>query len=131
VLETSRHVLDVLLARGYEVHYQQFVGGRDYLSWSETSADGLIEPRVTDATRRPSLHRPRRTSVCSPDTHSIVMSLHVPALHPRIGPNCRTADDIEKLSGNRRIFDLACARWPGQEVERNPAVRNPLGTDRY
>lgn len=43
VLETSRHMRDVLLARGYEVHYQQFIGGHDYLSWRETIADGLIE----------------------------------------------------------------------------------------
>jgi len=31
-----------LLAKGYEVHYQQFVGGHDYLSWRGTFADGLI-----------------------------------------------------------------------------------------
>jgi enterochelin esterase family protein len=43
VLETSRHMRDVLRAKGYEVHYQQFVGGHDYLSWRETLADGLIE----------------------------------------------------------------------------------------
>ncbi len=43
VLEMSRHMRDVLLAKGYEVHYQQFVGGHDYLSWRETFADGLIE----------------------------------------------------------------------------------------
>jgi enterochelin esterase-like enzyme len=42
VLETSRHMRDVLLAKGYEVHYQQFVGGHDYLSWRGTLADGLI-----------------------------------------------------------------------------------------
>jgi enterochelin esterase-like enzyme len=42
VLETSRHMRDVLLAKGYEVHYQQFVGGHDYLSWRGTFADGLI-----------------------------------------------------------------------------------------
>jgi enterochelin esterase family protein len=33
---------DVLLAKGYEVHYQQFVGGHDYLSWRGTFADGLL-----------------------------------------------------------------------------------------
>jgi enterochelin esterase-like enzyme len=43
VLETSRHMRDVLLAKGYEVHYEQFVGGHDYLSWRGTFADGLIE----------------------------------------------------------------------------------------
>jgi enterochelin esterase family protein len=42
VLETSRHMRDVLLAKGYEVHYQQFVGGHDYLSWRGTFADGLV-----------------------------------------------------------------------------------------
>ena len=42
-LETSRHMRDVLLAKGYEVYYQQFVGGHDYLSWRGTLADGLIE----------------------------------------------------------------------------------------
>jgi enterochelin esterase-like enzyme len=42
ILETSRHMRDVLLAKGYEVHYQQFVGGHDYLSWRGTFADGLM-----------------------------------------------------------------------------------------
>jgi len=28
--------------QSYEVHYQQFVGGHDYLSWRGTLADGLI-----------------------------------------------------------------------------------------
>jgi len=43
ILETSRNMRDVLLAKGYEVHYQQFVGGHDYLSWRGTLADGLID----------------------------------------------------------------------------------------
>lgn len=38
----SRHMRDVLLAKGYEVHYQEFQGGHDYLSWRGTLADGLI-----------------------------------------------------------------------------------------
>lgn len=42
ILEPSRHMRDVLLAKGYEVHYQEFVGGHDYLSWRGTLADGLI-----------------------------------------------------------------------------------------
>jgi enterochelin esterase-like enzyme len=42
ILEPSRHMRDLLLAKGYEVHYQEFVGGHDYLSWRGTLADGLI-----------------------------------------------------------------------------------------
>ncbi len=42
ILSTSRHLRDVLLAKGYEVHYQEFNGGHDYLSWRGTLADGLI-----------------------------------------------------------------------------------------
>jgi hypothetical protein len=43
VLETSRHMRDVPLAKGYQVHYyQQFVGDHDYLSWRGTFANGLI-----------------------------------------------------------------------------------------
>jgi len=43
ILEPSRHMRDVLLAKGYEVHYQQFIGGHDYLSWRGTLADGLMD----------------------------------------------------------------------------------------
>jgi|ERR1051326_3605544 enterochelin esterase family protein len=42
ILETTRHLRDVLLAKGYDVHYQQFVGGHDGLSWRGMLADGLI-----------------------------------------------------------------------------------------
>jgi enterochelin esterase family protein len=42
ILEPSRHMRDVLLAKGYEVHYQQFASGHDYLNWRGTLADGLI-----------------------------------------------------------------------------------------
>jgi enterochelin esterase family protein len=42
ILEPSRQMRDVLMAKGYEVHYQQFVGGHDYLSWRGTFADGLL-----------------------------------------------------------------------------------------
>ena len=41
ILESTRHLRDVLLAKGYQVHYQQFVGGHDGLSWRGTLADGL------------------------------------------------------------------------------------------
>ena len=42
ILESTRYLRDVLLAKGYQVHYQQFVGGHDGLSWRGTLADGLI-----------------------------------------------------------------------------------------
>jgi enterochelin esterase family protein len=42
ILEPSRHMRDVLLAKGYEVHYQESVGGHDYLSWRGSLADGLL-----------------------------------------------------------------------------------------
>jgi enterochelin esterase family protein len=42
LLGSSRHFRDVLRAKGYEVFYQEFIGGHDYVSWRETLADGLI-----------------------------------------------------------------------------------------
>jgi enterochelin esterase family protein len=38
----SRHVRDVLLAKGYEVAYREFPGGHDYFWWIESLAEGLI-----------------------------------------------------------------------------------------
>lgn len=42
ILEPNRHLRDVLIAKGYEVHHYEFAGGHDYLSWRGTLADGLI-----------------------------------------------------------------------------------------
>jgi enterochelin esterase family protein len=42
ILTSSRHLRDVLLAKGYEVHYDEFYGGHDFLSWRGSLADGLI-----------------------------------------------------------------------------------------
>jgi enterochelin esterase-like enzyme len=53
ILEMSRHLRDVLLAKGYGVTYQEFPGGHDYLSWRESLADGLIALlRATDSAGR-------------------------------------------------------------------------------
>jgi len=42
ILEATRQMRDVLLAKGYSVHYQQFVGGHDDVVWRGAFADGLI-----------------------------------------------------------------------------------------
>ena len=42
ILFCTRTLRDVLRAKGYEVHFQEFSGGHDYLSWRGTLADGLI-----------------------------------------------------------------------------------------
>jgi enterochelin esterase family protein len=42
ILDATRHLRDVLLAKGYRVRYQQFVGGHSELSWRGTLADALI-----------------------------------------------------------------------------------------
>jgi enterochelin esterase-like enzyme len=42
ILETTRTLRDVLMAKGYEVHYQQSVSGHDNPNWRGTFADGLI-----------------------------------------------------------------------------------------
>lgn len=41
ILEATRQLRDVLLAKGYDVQFQQFVGGHDGLSWRGKFADGL------------------------------------------------------------------------------------------
>ena len=42
ILIPNRDLRNTLIAKGYEVHYQQFQGAHDYLSWRGTLADGLI-----------------------------------------------------------------------------------------
>jgi enterochelin esterase family protein len=42
ILFCTRTLRDVLRAKGYEVQYQEFAGGHDYLAWRGTLADGLI-----------------------------------------------------------------------------------------
>ena len=40
--QDGAYLSELLLAKGYEVHYQQFNSGHDYLNWRGTLADGLI-----------------------------------------------------------------------------------------
>ena len=42
ILFCTRTLRDVLRAKGYEVHFEEFEGGHDYLSWRGTLAHGLI-----------------------------------------------------------------------------------------
>lgn len=42
ILEANRQLRDVLLAKGYEVYYRQFVGGHDFVSWRVMLGDGLL-----------------------------------------------------------------------------------------
>ena len=51
ILETSRHLRDVLRAKGYEVQYREFAGGHDYLTWRGSLADGLLALAQTRTTR--------------------------------------------------------------------------------
>lgn len=42
LLVATRHLRDVLRAKGYVVHHAEFNGGHDYICWRGTLADGLI-----------------------------------------------------------------------------------------
>jgi enterochelin esterase-like enzyme len=42
ILETNRHLSDVLLGKGYRVHYREFNGGHEYINWRGHLANGLI-----------------------------------------------------------------------------------------
>ncbi len=42
ILDTSRHLRDVLEAKGYAVSYREYAAGHDYLAWRGALADGLI-----------------------------------------------------------------------------------------
>ncbi|MEL4180250.1 enterochelin esterase [Roseateles sp. PN1] len=42
ILETNRHLRDVLQARGQHVIYREFGGGHDYVNWRSELAEGLI-----------------------------------------------------------------------------------------
>lgn len=42
ILESSRHMRDVLRAKGYPVSYKEYAAGHDYLHWRGTLGEGLI-----------------------------------------------------------------------------------------
>lgn len=42
ILDTSRHLRDVLRAKGYDVSYREYSGGHDYFVWRGALADGLL-----------------------------------------------------------------------------------------
>lgn len=42
IVEPSRQMRDVLRAKGYPVHYEEYSGGHEYLNWRGTLANGLI-----------------------------------------------------------------------------------------
>ena len=52
--QDGSYLAELLLAKGYEVHCQQFNSGRDYRNWRGTLADGLIALAVPDVARPPS-----------------------------------------------------------------------------
>jgi len=43
ILTANRHLRDVLVAKGYELHYSEVPGGHEPLSWRGGLGDGLIE----------------------------------------------------------------------------------------
>jgi enterochelin esterase family protein len=43
ILQTNRHLRDVLTAKGYEVHYSEVAGGHEPLSWRGGMGEGLIQ----------------------------------------------------------------------------------------
>jgi enterochelin esterase family protein len=51
ILTTTHTLRDVLRAKGYEVHFQEFPGGHDYLGWRGTLADGLMALMGTTASK--------------------------------------------------------------------------------
>jgi len=52
ILETNRHLRDVLRAKGYWVTHREVAGGHDYLSWRGTLSDGLLALIGTGAQAR-------------------------------------------------------------------------------
>jgi enterochelin esterase-like enzyme len=60
ILFCARTLRDVLRAKGYEVHFQEFAGDHDYLGWRGTLADGLIALIGDTTSKTPREHPPAR-----------------------------------------------------------------------
>jgi enterochelin esterase-like enzyme len=60
ILFCTRNLRDVLRAKGYEVHFQEFAGDHDYLGWRGTLADGLMALMGDTASRTPRDSPPAR-----------------------------------------------------------------------
>ncbi|MBV6540432.1 DUF3327 domain-containing protein [Ursidibacter maritimus] len=60
ILQTSRHLKDVLLAKGYPITYQEYSTAHGYLAWKNIIADGLVallnNPKCFSTTNN-SLHK--------------------------------------------------------------------------
>jgi enterochelin esterase family protein len=41
-LGSNRHMRDILVARGYDVTYREFVGAHEYINWRGTIGEGLV-----------------------------------------------------------------------------------------
>lgn len=42
ILGTNRHLRDILLAKRYDTHYQEYAAGHDYFAWRGIIGDGLV-----------------------------------------------------------------------------------------
>ncbi len=72
-LAANRHLRDILVARGYDVSYQEFAGAHSYVSWRGTIADGLVAlfatpPKFATALKPSPTNRP--TIDIAPPTRS-------------------------------------------------------------
>lgn len=42
ILETTRHLRTILRAKGYDVSFEDYAGGHDYVVWRGALVDGLM-----------------------------------------------------------------------------------------